>query len=554
LATLFPAAIMFGLIAHYGVNVPFWDEWSLISFFEKAHHHSLTLSDFLVQNNEHRVAFPKLVCLLLYRFGLWTPRAAMFSSLFFATLTALGLQWLLWRTLSAKASGSTIIPTFFLVAFLLFSPCQFENWLWGYQLPCFLMNFSLIAGVVTICSDLPFGVRISLAATCATIATFSGGNGMLLWPLLGLANFLRCRGKTRSELYIWSCIWLVLAVCAIGLYLHDYRKPRWHPPLAASNKLSDYVYYFLTFLGSALGRHANTASLTSATLVGAMLVVIFALSVIVLGLRWNDDLLQASAAPWIVIAGFAILSASMACVTRIGFSPTQALSSRYTTFSLLFPISLVPLVILSGRALVTKKQFLVSLNLGIWTTFAALFAMTLPFGTRMMQNSFQSRAMGRTALAFLLSIPQKKLLETTVHPSLSYLNILAQRADALHLLHPPLIRPNILKQLLNSNTINDNCGEVQKIEKSDGNLYKITGRARFCDSRHFPDCIIACYVDLHGQCIPFTLAFPVAGGSEWNASFLGTLIPGTGPYAIEARAFNVEPTRVYKLNGQLSFP
>jgi hypothetical protein len=553
LATLFPAAIMFGLIAQYGVNVPFWDEWSLISFFEKAQHHSLTFSDFLVQNNEHRIVFPKLVFLLLYRFGLWTPRAAMFSSLFFATLTALGLQWLLWRTLSAKASGSTIIPTFFLVGFLLFSPCQAENWLWGYQLPCFLLNFSLVAGVVTICSDVPFTVQLLLAAICATIATFTGGSGMLLWPLLGLAIFLRRRGKTRAELYIWSCVWLVLALCAIGLYLHNYRKPSWEPPLAASHKLSDYVYYFLAFLGSALGRHADTASLTSATAVGAMLVVIFSSSVIVLALRWNRDLLHASA-PWIAIAGFAVLSASMACVTRIGFGPMQALSSRYTTFSLLFPISLIPLVFLSGQALSTKKQFLVGLNLGLWTTFAALFAMTLTFGTKMMQSSFQSRAMGRTALAFLLSIPQKKVLETTVHPDLPYLNIFAPRADALHLLHPPLLRLNILKRLLNSNTINSSCGEVQKIDKSHDILYEITGRATRCDSRCLPDSIIVCYVDPHDQCIPFMLAFPVAGKSEWKASFPATLIPGTGPYAIEARAFNVEPTRVYKLNGQLSFP
>jgi hypothetical protein len=555
LAALFPAAIMLGLIAHYGVNVPFWDEWSLISFFEKAHHHSLTFSDFFVQNNEHRVVFPKLVFLFLFRFGLWTPRTAMFCSLFFATLTALGLQWLLWRTLSAKASGSTIIPTFFLVAFLLFSPCQTENWLWGYQLPCFLLNFSLIAGVVTICSDLPFRVRFSLAATCATIATFSGGNGMLLWPLLGLANFLQRRDKTRSELYIWSCIWLVLALCAIGLYLHNYRKPPWEPPLAASNKLSDYAYYFLTFLGSALGRHANTASLTSATLVGAMLVVILALCVIVLALRWNYDRLRASAAPWIVIAGFALLSASMACVTRIGFGPTQALSSRYTTFSLLFPISLIPLVFLSGQALSTKKQFLVSLNLGLWTTFAALFAMTLPFGTKMMQSSFHARAMGRTALAFLLSIPQKELLETTVHPDLSYLNIFAPRADALHLLHPSLIGMDTLKQFMNSTPVTDtSCGTVDKIERSRGKLYEISGRTTACYSQRSPDCIILSYLGRQAERTPFSLAFPVAAHSEWNASFLRTLIPEMGRYEIEGWAFYNSPVRVLKLAGACSFP
>jgi len=78
---------MLGLITHYGVNVPFWDEWSLISFFQKAHDHALTFRDFLIQNNEHRIVFSKLIFLTLYRFGLWTPRAAMFSSLFLVVFT-----------------------------------------------------------------------------------------------------------------------------------------------------------------------------------------------------------------------------------------------------------------------------------------------------------------------------------------------------------------------------------------------------------------------------------------------------------------------------------
>jgi hypothetical protein len=556
LATVLPSTIMLGLIAHYGVNVPFWDEWSLISFFQKAHDHTLTLKDFLIQNNEHRIVFPKLIFLLLYRFALWTPRAAMFSSLFFATLTALGLQWLLWRTLSRITSSSVIIASFFIVAVLLFSPSQFENWLWGYQLPCFLLNFSLIAGVVVMCLELPLGVQFLLGATCATIATFSGGNGMLLWPLLWLTIFLRPRNETRRGFFICSCLWFVLAACAIGLYFYDYRKPTWHPSLAASHRFLDYISYLLSFLGSALGRHANTASLTSAIAVGAMLVVICALPVVAIGRRWNHDPLRAAAAPWLAIAGFAVLSACMACITRIGFGPTQALASRYTTFSLLFPISLIPLTILSGQALATKNRFVTNyLNLGLFTVIVALFATSLPFGTGKMQSAFQARAMGRTALTFLKSIPEKKLLETTVHPKLAYLEIFAPRADSLHLLHPPLIGPDTLKELINSARVTDsNCGTVDKIERSRENIYKISGRTTRSDSQCFADCVILAYAGRQAQRMAFTLAFPVAGHSEWSASFLGTMIPGTGPYEIEAWAFDISRARLYKLAGRRSFP
>jgi len=42
--------------------------------------------------------------------------------------------------------------------------------------------------------------------------------------------------------------------------------------------------------------------------------------------------------------------------------------------------------------------------------------------------------------------------------------------------------------------------------------------------------------------------------SEWNAGFVGTLIPGTGPYEIEAWAFDISGARLYKLAGRLSVP
>jgi hypothetical protein len=556
LAILLPGAIMLGLIAHDGVNVPFWDEWSLIPFFQKAHDHALTFRDFFIQNNEHRIVFPKLIFLILYRFGLWTPRAAMFSSLFLVVLTGVGLQWLLWQTLRGTISGSLINVSFFVTGFLLFSPCQFENWLWGYQLPCFLLNFSLIAGIVVMCLALPLTVQFLLAATCAIIATFSAGNGMLLWPLLWSTKFLRPGNKTRPGFFLWSGAWLAAAVCAIGFYFYDYRKPAWHPPLAASHEFFDYVYYLLSFLGSALGRRADTASLASAITVGFILLVIFALPIIVLARRWNHEVLRARAAPWVAVAGFAVLSACVACITRIGFGPTQALASRYTTFSLLFPISLIPLVILLGQAFATKRRSLITqFSLGLWTVIVALFTMTLPFGIQGMQRAFQARAMGRAALTFLKSMPQKHLLETTVHPSLAYLTIFAPRADALHLLHPPLIGPDTLKQLMNSAPVTDShCGTLDKIETSLDNMYKISGRTAKCDSQCSADCIILSYAGRQTQRMAFTLAFPVAGHSEWNASFLGTTIPGTSPHEIDAWAFDISRTHLCKLDGRLSFP
>ena len=51
---------------------------------------------------------------------------------------------------------------------------------------------------------------------------------------------------------------------------------------------------------------------------------------------------------------------------------------------------------------------------------------------------------------------------------------------------------------------------------------RIRGRTAPCDLHRSPDCIILSYVGRQTQRMPFTLAFPIVGHPEWNASFLGT--------------------------------
>ena len=98
------------------------------------------------------------------------------------------------------------------------------------------------------------------------------------------------------------------------------------------------------------------------------------------------------------------------------------------------------------------------------------------------------------------------------------------------------------------------CGAVDNIEKAGENSYQIRGRTAPCDLHRSPDCIILSYVGRQTQRMPFTLAFPNVGHPEWNASFLGTLIPGTDPYEIEAWAFDISRVRVYKLAGRHPLP
>ncbi|HEV2095422.1 MAG TPA: hypothetical protein VGQ82_02860 [Chthoniobacterales bacterium] len=555
---------MVALISRHGVNVPFWDEWSLVDLFEKAHAHRLSFADFFAQNNEHRVVFPKIVFLALEHFTHWNTRAEMFFSVFLCALTALCLQWVLWRTLRLPLPRVLILML--VINVLLFSPCQYENWLWGYQLACFLLTFCLLAGVAALCSELPQSLKFLLAGGCAVVATFSGGNGMLLWPLLLLSFLLRADSSNRGAAIRWSGAWIVITACAAGLYFFHYQKPRWHPPLAASRNLVDYYCYVAAFLGSPLGRHAEGASLIGPVSVGSAALALFIFFAGAIAWSWRDRALLRNAVPWISIGSFALLSAVLACITRIGFGRIQALESRYTTFSLLFVLSLIPLGVLVEISFGKGRRVLLirSLNFGFVSGVIALFAITLPFGLTMMSKSGAARAKGHVALTFLECFQERDLLETTVHPNLQQLTSFAQRANALHLLHPPLLGPADLHRLMMNakGHMVGACGEFDALQGSGPNSYVATGWALLPYSRRPADAVILAYGEPNGA-IAFSLGLnrsprkevakfyqnEAALHSGWKGTFQRQLLPRTGPVAIEAWAFDIHRLKLCKLSG-----
>ncbi|MBA2585906.1 MAG: hypothetical protein H0U99_05420 [Chthoniobacterales bacterium] len=565
LACLLPAGIMVLLISRYGVNVPFWDEWNLVDLFEKAHAHRLSFADFFAQNNEHRVVFPKIIFLLLEHFTHWNTRAEMFFSVFLCALTALCLQWVLWRTL--RLPSPRLLMLMVIINVLLFSPCQYENWLWGYQLACFLLASCLLAGVAVLCSELPQLVKFLFAGGCAMVATFSGGNGMLLWPLLLLTFLLRTDRSNRKAAIRWSSGWILIATCAAGLYFFHYQKPPWHPPLASSRNLLDYYCYISAFLGSPLGRHEEGASLIWPVSVGS---VALALCILIAGtITWRrrDTALLRNAAPWISIGGFALLSSIMACITRIGFGRTQALESRYTTFSLLLILSLIPLGILVEGNLRKERKALSmrGFNLVLVIGVIALFTITLPFSLRMMRRSGAARARGHVGLTFLECFPEKTLLQTTVHPSLEQLTSFARRANSLHLLHPPLLDPAALHRLMmkTKGHMVGACGEFEAVRASGENSYVAAGWALLPYSRRPVDGVVLAYETADG---PFAFALGLdrsprtevarfyrdeaALPSGWKATFRDQdLVSRTAPLKIEAWAFDIDRLKLCKLSG-----
>jgi hypothetical protein len=58
-----PAIALGVLLLLYGVDVPFWDQWSILGLAEAFHLHILTFTQLFAQYNEHRLLFPRVLLL-----------------------------------------------------------------------------------------------------------------------------------------------------------------------------------------------------------------------------------------------------------------------------------------------------------------------------------------------------------------------------------------------------------------------------------------------------------------------------------------------------------
>jgi hypothetical protein len=329
------------LIVCFGRNTPFWDEWELVPIFQHLHAGHFYWQDFWQQHNEHRIPLPTLLLVGLAYLTHWNTQLACIVSL----LVALGAFWLMRLAVLATAAhaGQRFSLLWLLpIALLWFSPGQFENWLWGWHLEWY-MNLLGITLVVYGLAQLARGAVavkwLLVALSGGLLAQYSLGNGTLAWPLLALA-VLYLRRPVWQSIMVWGA-----GTLATVLYYAHYSSSMGGPSklLAAHHPLM-WVRYVLVYIGRPVSFLAKPA-----LLLGFVLVLAFCgLSIYLV--CWRRQLLS-RAAPWLALGLYALGSAMITGIARLGFGIDEALSSRYTTISSLFLVSLLMLVWISRQSL-----------------------------------------------------------------------------------------------------------------------------------------------------------------------------------------------------------
>jgi hypothetical protein len=144
-----PAFFLFGDIRRTAVNVPFMDDWQFIPLLEKAKNGTLTFQELWAPHDEHRLLLPRIIII-----------AAMFASkgdyrvqwcISFLAVEIISLCFL-WLLVGLNGERFGVWVTWFLANIALFSPIQFQNWLWPMQFAYFLPYTFLALCLCTLCS------------------------------------------------------------------------------------------------------------------------------------------------------------------------------------------------------------------------------------------------------------------------------------------------------------------------------------------------------------------------------------------------------------------
>jgi hypothetical protein len=328
------AAWTSSLILKNAVSIPFQDDWNFAHIYIMIKNRSLGIGDLTRQFNDHRLFVPLAIMSTNAVLLGWKIKINLLINVVIATATAAMLIKFVYRTLEDRGfvSGLTCV----LVTAQVFNMAQYVNWLWEWDMSWFLVNLFTVACMLSLfkaSTEASQNIHVAASILCAFLASFSFGNGPLLWPV-GLFYIV-----LEPRLRKFSAIWLLAAVSTVLLFLYGYR-------FAASSFVADMspahrAFLTLEFLSRYFG------STLDGHIAGAIMILLAAVTTAICACRKRSEAL-----PWICIAIFAGSGALIAALSRVPtLGAIEGGQTRYSTGSLLFVLSTCMLVIIAADGL-----------------------------------------------------------------------------------------------------------------------------------------------------------------------------------------------------------
>jgi hypothetical protein len=313
--------------------VPIWDSWRSVQYLDRLL--AFDLRHFWVQHNEHRIVFPELVYALdyiLFRGEQLLP----FACNVVCQLVQLALLWWVLMRLKDMPMVFRLTLGFSCTLFML-SAMHVQGFLGTFELQWYMSNLAAVLAFVFLTQAERTGRLAMLAASigAAVVATYTTGNGMMVWPVLvGMSVLLRLPRARIAAVAIAGAL-------SIGAYFIGYS----FVSQGRATLLLTHPLYALWFVCVFVGAPLSYISVQLGGVAGltGLLLVAFALFIAIRRRRPGDAVL-------VVTAGFCLYAASSALMIAYGrMNPNspgvgEALAARYVSVPLSYCASLAILI------------------------------------------------------------------------------------------------------------------------------------------------------------------------------------------------------------------
>jgi hypothetical protein len=197
-----------GYIAAFGVNVPINDDWDQVAVSVHWCLQGFDTASLLAPHNEHCLAIPRILshAILALSQGNYRQLLLVNGMIAVVVLAALLIFVSRWRM-----PLYAFIPMVLAIAALMSGWCQWQNWLWAFQMPWFLLPLMLIACATLVARARSAWVAVTMVAATALLGPLCMANGVFMgWALLP-ALWMRIAGEPRQTR--WQPIAVTCASC-----------------------------------------------------------------------------------------------------------------------------------------------------------------------------------------------------------------------------------------------------------------------------------------------------------------------------------------------------
>jgi hypothetical protein len=317
----------------YGINVPFFDDWTQLAAIPSHLEVSSVLNYLWTQHNENRMVFPNLLTLVMAEGHLLNYKYEMYASL---VLWSLGFI-LISRSVPVGNGMRSFILIQVGLAVIWFVPLQMQNVLWGFQFAWYLCTFGLIYGVDVIYANRPSkGVlhwsKFVHIVVLGFVTSMSSVQGLIFWPVV-LVLSLKLR-------YPMKKVGMLLGSSLLAMFFYF-----WHfrftdlgggglsygsrHPLVLGRFTLALLGNFVASIDPSLGLNRT---IQVAIAIGAVLLGLTVVAVILV-IFGKPDILRHEAL-FLGLAGYGICATVLTAVGRAEFGYEQAIQTRYIMFSL----------------------------------------------------------------------------------------------------------------------------------------------------------------------------------------------------------------------------